>query len=94
MARIYDLERVISGAAAMSKIKELLSDSRSERLSVKHTAMMIATVTLSLCSLMLTPLSYLKPELVPALIVFGGSLASIAGGAYVMGKPTERKEQP
>lgn len=78
----------------MSRIKELLSDSRSERLSVKHTAMMLATSTLSICTTGLTVIVIWRPEVVPALTAFGLTLGGIAGGSYVMGKPIERKEQP
>ena len=72
-------------------LKELLSDSRSERLSVKHTAMMIATVTLSLCTTLLTILVYWRVEIVPALTAFGMTLGGIAGSSYIMGKPVERQ---
>jgi hypothetical protein len=74
-------------------LKELLSDSRSERLSVKHTAMMIATTTLSLCTTLLTILVYWRVEVVPALTAFGMTLGGIAGAGYTLGKPTERQKE-
>lgn len=75
-------------------IRELLSDARSEKLSVKHTAMMLATITLSLCTTLLTLLVYWRVEVVPALTAFGMTLGGIAGSSYVFGKATERKETP
>lgn len=94
MVSVADLCRLGRCGGVAVSFKELLSDAKSERLSVKHTCMLIATTTLSLCTTGLTVIVIWRPEVVPALTVFGGTLGGIAGASYVFGKATERKDQP
>lgn len=74
-------------------VRELLTDSRSERLSVKHTCMMIATCTLAICTAVLTGLVFWRVEVVPVLTAFGMTLGGIAGSSYIFGKPVERQKE-
>ena len=55
----------------------------SARVSSTRISLLIATVTLSLSTLVLTFAVLWKPDLVPALSVAAGGLAGMSGAGYV-----------
>lgn len=77
----------------MSWLREAISDSRTGLASSKRVAMVFASLTLCLCTIMLTMIVFWKVEVVPVLVAFGTALAGMAGAGYVMGKPTERTKK-
>jgi hypothetical protein len=70
----------------MTWLREMLSDGRTNTLSSTRVVATLAGVTLSLSTLFLTVASFWRIELVPALTVFGGSLAGMAAGNYMTQK--------
>jgi hypothetical protein len=50
----------------------------------------MAGSTLSLCTLVLTPLAFIKPELTMPLTALGTALAGLAGANYVTNRMTTR----
>ena len=79
----------------MTWLRELLSDGTGHLSSSRAIAFMAGS-TLSLCTLVLTPLAYLKPELVTPLTAFGTALAGLAGANYVTNRMTSGRtnDQP
>lgn len=60
------------------------------RVSSSRVVALVAGLTLSICTLVLTPLAYLKPELITPLTTFGTVLGALAGSGYVTNKLTNR----
>jgi hypothetical protein len=75
----------------MNWLREAINDSKTGLASTKRINVLMAGATLSICTLILTAIVYWRVEVVPALIVFGGSLSAMAGAGYVMGKGQEQK---
>ena len=75
----------------MNWLREAINDSKTGLASSKRIAMLMAATTLSLCTTILSVIVFWKVEVVPALIVFGGTLGGMAGAGYVMGKGQEQK---
>ena len=76
----------------MSWLKEAASSPQSGRVSSSRVVALAAGLTLSVCTLVLTPLAFLKPDLTTALTVFGTALAGLAGSGYVANKIVSKKE--
>ena len=72
---------------------EACQDSHTKSVSSARIVSLLSGATLSLCTLWLTVAAFWRIELVPALTVFGGSLATQAGASFVATKLTERKKQ-
>ena len=70
----------------MNWFAEVISDGRSQRLSSTRFNAVIAGITLCLSTLILTAIVYWRVEVVPALTVFGGALAGLAGAGVVVNK--------
>ncbi len=64
------------------------------RVSSSRVIALVAGFTLSICTLVLTPLAYLSPDLVTPLTVFGTALAGLAGSGYVTNKIVGKKNEP
>lgn len=60
------------------------------KVSSSRVIAMVAGLTLSFCTLVLTPLAFLKPELVTPLTAFGTALAGLAGANYVTQRITNK----
>ena len=76
---------------SLTWLKEAVSDNKTGRVSSSRIVMLISGVTLCLSTLWLTVAAYWRIELVPALTVFGGSLATMAGAGYVSRTIAEKK---
>ena len=76
----------------MKLLKDAASSPATGKLSSSRLIALVAGLTLSICTLVLTPLAYLKPELVTPLTVFGTALAGLAGSNYVTNRLTATKE--
>ena len=72
-------------------LNEAIRDNKTGLASSTRIIMMLSGVTLSFCTLLLTAGSFYRIELVPALTVFGSALATMAGGGYIAGRLTEKK---
>lgn len=77
----------------MSWFREAV-ENPSGKVSSSRVIAMVAGLTLSFCTLVLTPLAFLKPELVTPLTAFGTALAGLAGANYVTQKITARGNTP
>lgn len=75
----------------MNWLREAINDNKSGLASTKRISMLMASTTLSVCTLLLTIAIYRGFDVQNVLIVFGGSLASMAGAGYVFGKGQEQK---
>jgi hypothetical protein len=67
----------------MSFIKTAMLDNKTGKPSSTRLIAVVAGLTLSACTAALTVASFWVIELVPALTVFGGALAGLAGANYV-----------
>lgn len=76
----------------MTWLREAITSPVTGKASSSRVIALVAGSTLSICTLALTPLAYLKPELVTSLTVFGTALAGLAGSGYVTNKLTSGKE--
>jgi len=56
------------------------------KVSSSRVIALMAGSTLSTCTLVLTPLAFLKPELITPLTTFGTVLGGLAGSGYVTTK--------
>ena len=65
---------------------EAASSPATGQLSSSRVIALFAGMTFSACTLVLTPLAYLKPELITPLTTFGTVLGALAGSNYVTGK--------
>jgi len=70
----------------MKWLHEAITDDKTLRVSTARLAVLSASVTLCLSTLWLTVAATWRVELVPALTVFGGALATMAGAGYVTSK--------
>lgn len=61
------------------------------RISSSRVIALVAGFTLAICTLVLTPLAYLSPELVTPLTVSITALTGLAGSGYVTNKITGKK---
>lgn len=75
----------------MKWISEATSDDESGRTSSTRIAVLIATITLSISTLVLTFGVFWNPDLVPALSVVGGGLAGTSGASYVANRFSPRR---
>jgi hypothetical protein len=81
-------------------MKWLLEASQSpatDQVSSSRVIALAAGFTLSVSTLALTIMVWWKPELITPLTVFGGALATMAGGGYVTNRimsGTEKKHDP
>ena len=66
----------------MSWLKEAVCDNDSGLMSSTRIVILLSSTTLSISTLIMTVLVYLKPELVPALTVIAGGLAGMSGMTY------------
>jgi ABC-type spermidine/putrescine transport system permease subunit II len=64
-------------------IEQACQDDETKRYSSTRISVLLAVVTLSLCTVILTIGSFWLVDLVPALTVFGGGLAGMSGGSYM-----------
>ena len=69
-------------------LKEAIRCDRTGVVSSTRIVMLVSGLTLSSSTLWLTVASTWNPELVPALTVFGGALATMAGSGYVANRMT------
>jgi hypothetical protein len=74
-------------------LHEAISDNSTGRASSTRIIMLVAGVTLSFCTILLTAGSFWRIELVPALTVFGSALATMAGGGYIAARVTGKKSE-
>jgi F420-0:gamma-glutamyl ligase-like protein len=70
----------------MNWLMEAVCNDVTGRVSSSRVVAMIAGTTLSVCTLVLTPLAYFRPELVTPLTTFGTVLGALAGSGYVTTK--------
>lgn len=77
----------------MNWLIEAVSNAQG-RVSSSRVIAMVAGITLSVCTLVLTPLAYFKPELVTPLTTFGTVLGALAGSGYVTNKLVAGKGAP
>lgn len=75
----------------MTWLREAVSNPAGRVSSSRITAL-VAGLTLAICTLVLTPLAFLEPQLVAPLTLFGTALAGMAGANYVTNKLTAKKE--
>lgn len=73
-------------------LRESITSPATGKASSSRVIALVAGSTLSVCTLVLTPLAYLKPELATPLTVFGTALAGLAGSGYVTNKLTSGKK--
>jgi hypothetical protein len=69
----------------MKWMHEAVSNSQG-RVSSARVIALAAGLTLTLCTLVLTPLAYFKVELVTPLTAFGTVLGALAGAGYTTNK--------
>lgn len=67
----------------MKFVVDAMRDNRTGQPSSTRLVSVVAGLTLSACTAVLTVASFWRIELVPALTVFGGALAGMAGANYV-----------
>lgn len=67
----------------MRWIEQACQDDDTKRYSSTRIAVLISSITLSICTVALTVGAFWQIELVPALSVFGGGLAGMSGGSYM-----------
>lgn len=60
--------------------------------SASRIGMLLASLTLCFCTVILSIAAIWKIELVPALTVFGGALAGMATGSYMMNRHAEKND--
>lgn len=77
----------------MTWLREAAESPVTNRISSSRVIALVAGLTLSACTLVLTPLAFLKPELVTPLTVFGTALAGLAGSGYVTNRLTSGQEK-
>lgn len=77
----------------MSWLREAVCDNKTGRASSTRIVMLMSAVTLCLCTLWLTVAAFWEVALVPALTVFGGSLATLATGGYVAARVWPGKDE-
>ena len=63
----------------MNWLHEAVTCGRTSRVSSTRIIMLMSALTLCVSTLWLTVLAYWRVELVPALTVFGGALATMSG---------------
>jgi len=83
------MERGIGGAE-MNWLRETLSDSSTGRLSSKRVAMMMATSSLSISTIILAVAALMGRQVDVALGAVSVPLAGLGGYSYVNGKATDR----
>ena len=70
----------------MTWLREAVTDGKSQGISSSRIVLLVSGLTLSVCTLILTVAAIWQQALVPALTVFGGSLATMSGAGYVTTK--------
>ena len=76
----------------MSWFKEAAASPVTGKYSSSRVIALVAGLTLSICTLVLTPLAFFRPELITPLTTFGTVLGALAGSGYVTNKLTAQKE--
>lgn len=74
----------------MNWFREACSSGGTGRLSSSRMVALVAGLTLSACTAILTVASFFKIELATPLTVFGGALAGLAGANYVANRVTAK----
>lgn len=76
----------------MKWLNDAITSPNTGKASSSRVIALAAGLTLSFCTLVLTPLAFLKPELITPLTAFGTALAGLAGSGYVTNKIMSGKE--
>ena len=77
----------------MSWLREAVTSPNTGHVSSSRVVALVAGLTLSAATIWLSLAAFWEVELVPALTVFGGALAGLAGANYVANRMSNKGEE-